>query len=93
MSNWLALHEVAIRWTFRVLEQARGVYRRRLLSSLNPIHWVMMFLTLPMQAVKWIGGNPDGSLSRAITVTYWIAGAIALVLGLLGKNLLDLFGS
>lgn len=90
MQNWLMLRDDSVRWTFRAIEQARGVYQRRLLSSMNPIHWGVMALTLPMQAVKWVGGNPDGSLSRALTVLWWLVGALALLLGF-WLDVLDVF--
>lgn len=92
MSNWLMLQEDCYQWTRRAISQARGVYKDRRIQSLNPLHWLVMVLTFPQQAVRWIGGNPDGSLSRGLTVLWWIVGAAAVVAGLIGFNLLDLLG-
>ena len=91
VQNWLALRQDAVLWTIRAFEQARGVYEARAMSSLNPMHWVVMVVTLPMQAVKWVGGNPDGSLSRALTALWWLVGVVGLILGLFGWNLFDFF--
>jgi hypothetical protein len=90
MENWTALHTDAISWTRRALVQASGVYEARFRQSLNPLHWVVVLVTLPMLAVKFIGGNPDGSLSRALTVLWWVVGAVAIIAGLIGIDLLDL---
>ena len=69
-----------------------GRVHGRLAQSLNPLHWVVMLLTLPQQAAKWIGGNPDGSLSRSLTVLWWLIGALAAAASLSGFNLRALLG-
>ncbi len=90
LHNWLARRRDTVQFTYRAFEYARGVYKDRRLQSLNPVHWAVMFLTLPMQAVKWAGGNPDGTLSRAMTVLWGLIVAASVILGVLGIGLLDL---
>jgi len=60
---------------------AIGVYRYRMLSSLNPLYWVDVILKLPQYLIKYVSGSTkeDKIIFRIVNLLYWILGIIYIL--------------
>ena len=56
--------------------QAIGVYKQRMIDSVNPIYWVKTLLFLPQIVVSYFGGDSKGSLSKILNVFWWIIASL-----------------
>lgn len=86
--NWLAIRAETIGWTYRAIQQAAGVYMDRRMQSLNPLHWLLMLVTLPQHLISYIGFRGDSSLGRFLNVVWTVLLGIAAITGFTIRNIL-----
>jgi hypothetical protein len=68
-------------------QEGIGVFKHRMIQSINPIFWIEFIVKFPEMMFKYVGVLPENILVKIINILYWI------VLGLLGLkklNILDL---
>lgn len=52
--------------------EAIGVYKHRMIESVNPLVWIRVIIFLPRYAMNYIGIEPGKKSSRIIHVIGWI---------------------
>lgn len=54
------------------LQEAIGVYQRRMRNSLNPLSWIQTFLFFPKHALSYLGISPSDKASNILSVFWWL---------------------
>lgn len=56
--------------------EAIGVFRHRLLQTINPIFWIEFVFKLPEYMFEYFGFKSDNALVKIVQVIYWIIGIL-----------------
>jgi len=66
--------------------EAIGVFRHRMLQSINPLFWLEFAFKLPQFLFEFVGVLPDKIVVKVALIIYWL---VALFLGLKKFDLID----
>lgn len=55
----------------RTLSDAKGIYRKRMYSSFNPIAWVETVLTLPKMIMRYTGFENSKKIINVMQIIWW----------------------
>lgn len=66
--------------------EAIGIFRHRMLQSINPLFWLEMIFKLPQHIFAFVGVLPDKLVVKIALIIYWL---VALLLGLKKFNILE----
>lgn len=53
-----------------------GVYRDRIVNSINPLYWVEFIFFLPKFLFEYLGLSPESIIIRLFQVVYWVLGLL-----------------
>ncbi|MCY7990976.1 hypothetical protein [Bacillus haynesii] len=62
----------------RTLSAAKGVYKRRMWASFNPIAWLETVVFLPSILLNYLGLEKDKLLAKFFNMVWWIVVVIAI---------------
>lgn len=66
---------------FSMFDEARGVFKYRILECFNPFYWFNCILFAPKHLLEYLGLNIDSTSTRCLnfllTVIYWIVGVLS----------------
>lgn len=68
--------------------EAIGVFRFRMLQSINPLFWIEFIFKLPQYLFEFLGVLPDKVIVKVFLILYWL---IALIFGLKKFDLFENF--
>ncbi|WP_145697357.1 hypothetical protein [Bacillus licheniformis] len=60
----------------RTLSAAKGVYKRRMWASFNPIAWLKVVIFLPSILLNYLGLEKDKLFAKFSNVVWWFIGVI-----------------
>jgi hypothetical protein len=63
----------------RRFNEAAGVFRHRMIQSVNPLFWIEFTFKLPQYLFQYLGVLPDKLIVKIALLIYWV---VALILGL-----------
>lgn len=49
-----------------------GVYRSRMLETINPLYWLEFIIFLPKHLLNYIGISPESIFIKIIQIIYWL---------------------
>jgi len=55
----------------QMFHRAIGVYRSRILDTINPLYWIRLIVYLPKRLLSYVGVSPDRILVKVSQVVYW----------------------
>ena len=58
--------------TLRCFDQAKQVYKSRLIESFSPLYWVRVVIFLPKHLFLYLGVSADSMFVKIIQLIYWI---------------------
>lgn len=69
--------------TLKMLFEAKGIFKERIIETFNPIYWIELFLFLPKNLLTYLGLHPSNLIIKILQL-FWavIAGIYSLVLAL-----------
>src|SRR5690606_35006346 len=59
------------------LQSSKGVYKQRMLFSINPLLWLEFIIFLPSNIIKYLGFKNE-SVGKLFNVLWWIINAVVL---------------
>lgn len=69
--------------TIKMLLEAKGIFKERILETFNPIYWIELAIFLPKHALMYLGIKPDNFIIKLVQLTWFLlAGAYSLLLAL-----------
>lgn len=69
--------------TIKMLLEAKGIFKERILETFNPIYWIESAIFLPKHALMYLGIKPDNIILKLLQLAWFIlAGAYSLLLAL-----------
>lgn len=69
--------------TLKMLLEAKGIFKERILETFNPIYWIELAIFLPKHALMYLGIKPDNFIIKLVQLTWFLlAGAYSLLLAL-----------
>ncbi len=66
--------------TKKAFLEAKGVYKKRIKDSINPIEWIILIVYLPQRVLTSIGITEQKGLTIILQGIYWIVGIIFSVI-------------
>lgn len=80
----------------KMFSEAIGVFRNRIVESINPIYWIEVIIFLPSRIFNYLGAKEKSVAKKIAQIVYWfISSCIALALSLypeeIRKFLVSLF--
>ncbi|HMJ46800.1 MAG TPA: hypothetical protein VK498_05690 [Ferruginibacter sp.] len=66
--------------------EAEGVFRYRMLQSINPLFWIEFVFKLPQYLLEFVGVLPEKIVVKVALILYWL---IVLLFGLKKFDLLE----
>jgi hypothetical protein len=70
------MHEI----TMRIFYEAIGVYRSRMVETINPVYWLEAIINLPKHAFAYLGASPESVVTKIFQLVWWCVGAVAALL-------------
>ena len=58
---------------------AKGVYKKRILESINPLYWINCILYLPKHIFTYLNFDPDIFFVKLFQLIWWIICPVALL--------------
>ncbi len=81
--NLTTIREDVVGLVLLKFHKAIGVYRSRMLETINPIYWVELAIFLPKHILSYLGVSPESTLIKIIQVVYWlVATIVGFIIGL-----------
>lgn len=69
--------------TLKMLLEAKGIFKERILETFNPIYWIELAIFLPKHVLMYLGIKPDNFIIKLVQLTWFLlAGAYSLLLAL-----------
>lgn len=62
--------------TFRMFEDAVGIYRHRIIECFSPRYWINFAIFLPKGILTYLNVSADSIFIRIAQIIYWFAGII-----------------
>lgn len=62
----------------RTLSAAKGVYKKRMLASVNPIKWLEFLFFLPAIILNYLGLKKESVLSKFFNLIWWFIGVVII---------------
>ncbi len=62
--------------------EAMGVYKQRILETLNPFYWIELFISLPTTFFEYLGFKTDNILVKILQLIWQIITFISVVVGI-----------
>lgn len=59
--------------------EARGVYRKRMLDSFNPLYWMDCIINLPKHLIEYLGLDTETIFTKLFQIIYWLIDSVLLV--------------
>jgi hypothetical protein len=59
-----------------MFHQAIGVYRSRIIESVNPLYWIEFAINLPKNIFRYLGISPENTIVKLFQLIYWIIGIV-----------------
>ena len=76
-SNLTVTREDVVGAVLNMFYKSIGVYRSRMLETINPLYWVELIIFLPKQALNYIGIPPESAVIKIAQIIYWMLATIA----------------
>lgn len=61
----------------RLMREAIGAYRARMLEALSPLYWIESVLYLPRTVLRYLDLPAEGTRAKILQVVWWIVGAVS----------------
>ena len=65
--------EDIVRITLGMFHRAIGVYRSRMIETINPLYWIETIIFLPRQILNYLGVTPESVIIKIAQLIYWLA--------------------
>jgi hypothetical protein len=75
-NNMSVRREDVVHITLRMFHKSIGVYRSRMLDTINPLYWIETIIYLPKQILNYLGVVPESAIIKIAQIIYWISGFI-----------------
>ncbi|WP_144626303.1 hypothetical protein [Bacillus altitudinis] len=62
----------------RAIAEAKGVYKKRMGSSYNPLAWFEFAIYFPSKILKFIGSREESAILKILNFVWWIVGVIII---------------
>lgn len=62
--------------TFRIFEDAIGIYRHRIIECFSPRYWINIIIFLPKNILTYLNVSADSIFIRICQIIYWIIGTL-----------------
>ena len=59
-----------------MFHQAIGVYRSRMIETINPLFWIETIIFLPRQFMKYLGVSSESLATKILQAIYWTFGVL-----------------
>lgn len=79
-TNFPSLHEDMAKITVRSFCEAKGIYRSRMISSINPFDWVLMIIDLPKRILDALEIDAKKSVVNVLRFVWWVLGSFGSIL-------------
>lgn len=63
----------------RAFRIAKGVYKRRIKESFNPVYWIECVVYLPKNIFEYLGLNSDTKETKIFQLLYWFGSAFFFI--------------
>lgn len=63
----------------RYFLEARGIYRKRMFDSFNPLYWLDLIINLPKNFFEYLGLDTETIFTKIFQLIYWIVNSVLLV--------------
>lgn len=84
-ANFPHRREDIVNMTYRMFEEAIGVYRSRALEAFNPVYWIEFVINLPKHILSYLGVSPESVVIKTFQLIYWAVGVVVSFLAALYK--------
>lgn len=64
----------------KMFHRSIGIYKSRLIETINPIYWIELIIFLPKKISNYLGVSPESIVIKIAQLLYWI---IATIIGIL----------
>lgn len=71
--NMPVRREDIVRITLGMFHRAIGVYRSRMIETINPLYWIETIIFLPRQILNYLGVTPESVIIKIAQLIYWLA--------------------
>ncbi len=59
--------------------EAKGVYRKRIFESFNPLYWINLIIFLPKNIIAFLGLNSDTIFTKISQLIFWFIDSVLIV--------------
>jgi hypothetical protein len=64
--------------TIGMFYESIGVYRYRMLETINPLYWIESIIFLPKTLLNYLGVSPESVVIKIVQLFYWVISAFIL---------------
>lgn len=73
-----------------MFHQTIGIYRSRMLETINPLYWIESIIFLPKRILNYVGVSSEKVVIKVFQIIYWLFAAIASILYGIYRGNIDL---
>lgn len=77
MENFPNRREDIFQITMRLFYEAIGVYRSRMVETINPVYWLEAVINLPKHTFAYLGASPENVVTKIFQLVWWCVGTLA----------------
>jgi len=64
----------------RLMREAIGTYRARMLQTFNPLYWIELLIYLPREALGYLGVPAESVFVKGLQIIWWVVGLVLTTL-------------
>ncbi len=58
--------------TYRILQDAKGIYKRKFFETFSPKYWIDCIIFLPKNILSYLNISPESIFTKIFQIVYWI---------------------
>lgn len=70
--NLIVKHEGIVALVLRYFDEAKGIFKNRILESLSPLYWINFLIYLPKNLFLILGLDPESTVTKIFQLLYWV---------------------